>query len=139
MLLLNDTVSPLRRHIRASPMSQRQPARSMRHVALLIESSGSYGRGLLSGIARYNRQQGGWSTYFRPLGLSDGPPQWLRQWDGDGILVRSTRRELIDLARRSRLPTVNLRLGSAEPDLPSVIVDDNQIARLAWQHLRDRG
>ncbi|HSV14432.1 MAG TPA: hypothetical protein VLI90_09240, partial [Tepidisphaeraceae bacterium] len=45
---------------------QRKP--TMRHVALLIESSGSYGRGLLRGIAKYNREHGRWSTYFRPHG-----------------------------------------------------------------------
>jgi LacI family transcriptional regulator len=32
-----------------------------RHVALLIESSRSYGRGLLRGIAEYARLQGGWA------------------------------------------------------------------------------
>src|SRR5207244_3176498 len=84
MLLLNDTLT-----FRKAPARAEALPRPMRHVALLIESSGSYGRGLLAGIARYNRQHGGWSTYFRPQSLSDGPPQWLRDWRGDGILIRS--------------------------------------------------
>src|SRR4051812_22909851 len=68
-------------HDTIPPRSSHQ---QMRHVALLIETSGSYGRGLLRGIAKYNRAYGGWSTYFRPHGLADSPPKWLRKWEGDG-------------------------------------------------------
>jgi len=33
-------------------------------VALLLETSGHYGRGLLSGIIRYSRLHGPWSLYI---------------------------------------------------------------------------
>src|SRR5690348_9423879 len=60
------------RRIEAAPRDT-----SMRHVALLIESSGSYGRGLIQGIARYHHQHAAnWSIYFRPHGLADPPPTW---------------------------------------------------------------
>src|SRR2546423_1790208 len=107
MLLLNEKIPVVK--CAGDPAPSVAP-RSMRHVALLIESSGSYGRGLLAGIARYNRERGGWSTYFRPLGLSDRPPEWLSDWRGDGILIRSARPELTDFAARSNLPAVNLRV-----------------------------
>src|SRR5207247_3257286 len=42
-----------------------------RHVALLIETSRSYGRGLLRGIIRYQREHGPWSIYFEPRGVND--------------------------------------------------------------------
>jgi LacI family transcriptional regulator len=49
----------------------------MKHVALLIETSSSYGRGLLHGISKYNRAHGRWSTYIRPQGMNDDLPEWL--------------------------------------------------------------
>ena len=69
----------------------------MRHVALLIETSGSYGRGLLRGVARFNRERGRWSTYFRPHGLGTPPPKWLESWKGDGILARVDNKRLVDV------------------------------------------
>jgi hypothetical protein len=56
----------------------------MRHVAILVETSRAYGRGLLRGIARYHREHAQWSTYFQPQGLGDPPPPWLASWRGDG-------------------------------------------------------
>ena len=38
---------------------------SMRQVAIMIETSRAHGRGLLQGIARYNRERGQWSTDFQ--------------------------------------------------------------------------
>ena len=58
------------------------------HVALLIETSRAYGRGLLRGIIRYQREHGPWSIYFQPRGINDPAPGWLRNWKGDGILAR---------------------------------------------------
>src|SRR5262245_14793722 len=117
MLLFNDSAPSLRparrqrapqgKNLRASQALAPSP-RTMRHVALLIESSGAYGRGLLQGIARYNRERGGWSTYFRPQGLGDAPPSWLETWKGDGILARSVSPEIVQLTQRNGVPLVNL-------------------------------
>src|SRR4051812_32486861 len=106
MLLINDNATllratrPTRLRAASAPVSaavlparaatpEHQRPSGVRRVALLIETSGSYGRGLLQGIARYNRERGGWSTYFRPQGLVDPLPDWIRHWGGDGILIRA--------------------------------------------------
>src|ERR1700722_3257936 len=81
----------------------------MLHVALLIETSGSYGRGLLRGVSKYNREHGGWSTYFHPHGLGDPPPPWMTNWKGDGILARIDTPEIAELLLKSGVPVVNLR------------------------------
>jgi LacI family transcriptional regulator len=111
----------------------------MRHVALLIETSGSYGRGLLRGVAKYNRDHGGWSTYFHPHGLGDPPPAWLTSWKGDGILARVETRQIADVLSHSGVPVVNLR--GTVPDLgfPYVGPDHALIAKLAAEHLLERG
>ena len=82
----------------------------VRHVALLIETSRSYGRGLLRGIIRYQREHGPWSIFFEPRGVNDSAPAWLESWRGHGILARSL---LVALWRRAE------RAGSA-PLAPSL-------------------
>jgi LacI family transcriptional regulator len=111
----------------------------VRHVALLIETSGSYGRGLLRGVAKYNREHAGWSTYFHPHGLGDPPPGWLTSWKGDGILARIDTQAIADLMSRSAVPVVNLR--GTVPNLPFPYVgpDHAQIAKVAAEHLLERG
>ncbi|HEX4056035.1 MAG TPA: DNA-binding transcriptional regulator [Tepidisphaeraceae bacterium] len=111
----------------------------MRHVALLIETSGSYGRGLLRGVSKYNREHGGWSTYFHPHGLGDPPPPWLTNWKGDGILARIDTPEIAQLVLKSGVPVVNLRGTVGELPFPYVGPDHDQIAKLAAEHLLERG
>lgn len=111
----------------------------MRHVALLIGTSGAYGRGILRGIARFNREHKGWSTYFQPHGLNEPPPPWVKDWRGDGILATIRDRSMARLLHRLDLPVVNLR--GALPDLkfPYVGLDQHQTAALAADHLLRRG
>src|SRR5437868_1131918 len=83
--------------------------RHVPHVAVLIETSRGYGRGLLQGVARYNRQHGPWSMYFEPHGLDDPPPGWLRTWKGDGILARINDEPMAQVIRATGLPVVDVR------------------------------
>lgn len=115
------------------------PGAALRHVAVLIETSGSYGRGILQGIAKYNRAHGGWSTFFRPEGPKTPPPAWLRGWKGDGILARIDPRELTALSRRSRVPIVNLRGSGDALPFPHVTTDNAEVGQLAAVHLLERG
>jgi LacI family transcriptional regulator len=111
----------------------------MRHVALLIETSGSYGRGLLRGVAKYNRDHGGWSTYFHPHGLGDAPPAWLTNWKGNGILARIETQQIADALARTGAAIVNLRGTISTLPFPYVGPDHAQIAKLAADHLLERG
>lgn len=111
----------------------------MKHVALLIETTGSYGRGLLAGIARYNRQHGRWSTYVRPWALSDPLPQWLKSWKGDGMLVRIETQEMADVVRKTGAAVVNLRGVLPNLTFPYVVIDHKEVGRVAAEHLKNRG
>ncbi len=111
----------------------------MRRVALLIETSREFGRGLLRGIARYNQERGQWLTYCRPHGLGDMSYSWLRGWQGDGILARITDRRMAASIARLKVPTVNLRGRLAGLPFPYVGVDNEAIARIATEHLLSRG
>lgn len=111
----------------------------MRQVAILIETSRAYGRGLLRGIARYNRERGQWSTFFQPQGLGDPAPAWLPGWQGDGILARIDNRPVARAVRKAGVPVVNMRGTMADLPFPFIGSDNLAIARLAAEHLLERG
>ena len=111
----------------------------MKRVALLIETSRAYGRGLIRGAAQYNHEHGRWSVYFQPHGLDDPPPQWLRKWRGDGILARIGDRACADLVLKLGVPVVALRAMLRDLGLPLIEVDNRAVAQMAVEHLRQRG
>jgi LacI family transcriptional regulator len=111
----------------------------MRHVALLIETSGSYGRGLLRGVARYNREHTGWSTYFHPHGLGDPPPPWLKKWRGDGVLARISSQAITNMLVKLKLPVVNMRLTAHDDPFPYVGLNHEKVSELAAEQLMSLG
>jgi len=110
------------------------------HVALLIETSREYGRGLLRGVARYNQQHGPWSIYFKPHGWGDAPPKWLTEWQGHGILARIGNRRMLNALKQTGLPTIDLQgVMGLQEGVPFIGVDNEAVARNAAEHLIDRG
>lgn len=111
----------------------------MRHVAILVETARAYGRGVIRGVARYNRRQGHWSTYFQPQGLGDPPPPWLRKWKGDGIIARIDTAATARVVANVGVPVVNLRSTLPHLPFPFIGADNRAVARLAADHLLERG
>ena len=111
----------------------------MRHVAILVETARAYGRGVIRGIASYNRQRGNWSTYFRPQGLGDKPPPWLKRWKGDGIIARIDNMQTANAVAEVGVPVVNLRSTLPHLPFPFIGTDNEVVARLATRHLLERG
>ncbi len=119
----------------------RSPARRprRRQVALLIETSNAYARGLLQGVVHYIREHEPWSFYLMEQGRGDDPPPWLARWKGDGIIARIETPRIAAAVVRAALPAVDLSAGRLVPELPWVETDDEQIAGLAASHLLERG
>jgi LacI family transcriptional regulator len=111
----------------------------LRHVALLIESSRAYGRGLLSGVARYVHTHRHWSVYVQVRGSEDPAPPWLRGWKGDGILARVEDRTMERAVHRAGVPTIDLRGNLDLKRIPLLETNDRSVARLAFEHLAARG
>ena len=112
---------------------------SLRRVALLIEASRAYARGLVQGVAQYDREHKGWSIHYTPRGLDDPPPTWLRSWEGDGILARINDPRMAKAVARKQVPVVELRRALRQRDTPSIGPDDAAVAQLAAEHLRACG
>jgi len=111
----------------------------MRHVAVLVETARAYGRGVIRGIARYNRRWGRWSIYFQPQGLGDPPPPWFTHWNGDGIIARIDNPKTARVIAALGVPVVNLRSTVQNLPFPFIGADNQAVARLAAEHLLERG
>lgn len=135
----------------ATPMetSNRNDRDARFRVALIVETSNEYARGLLRGIAQYSGEHGPWSLSISEHGpwLSDFHgegkdtvlPDWLEHWVGDGIIARVESPSLARLIERKGLPTVDVGAFHAIEDLPWVVTDDVAVAQLAFEHLTERG
>lgn len=112
-------------------------AESLKKIILLIETSREFGRELLNGIARYSKLHGPWSFYLEPRGLKSSIPR-IKNWNADGIIMRNSviSSDLINL----KLPTVLcLHESRRLKHLPVVVTDSKVVAKLASEHLLNRG
>jgi LacI family transcriptional regulator len=110
-----------------------------RTVALLVETSNHYARGLLTGIIQYTREHERWSTYLAEHGRGDAPPEWLSHWKGDGIIARIENARIAEAVVASGLPAVDVSAANVVPNLPWVETDDAAVAAAAFGHLAERG
>ena len=116
-----------------------KPAAQPRQVALLIETSNAYARGLLGGIRQYLLTNPGWSIYLGEHSRHDTDLSWLQGWQGDGVIARIENAQIAEGVKALGLPAVDLSAGRLLPDLPGVETDDEKIATMALDHLVARG
>lgn len=105
------------------------------HVAICVDKTRTYGRGLLQGIADYVESHQPWSIYLEPHADGTLAPEWLREWRGDGILAFVGDRRLAQRLARSLIPTVDIYGHTADLNLPHVGNDDVRIGSMAAEHL----
>ncbi len=114
---------------------RRRPPR----VALLVETTRTYIRELLAGVRHYVAAHGPWSCFLELRALESGPPLWLKNWDGDGILTRTFTQEMADVVASTGLPAVELRATSLRSTLPFVGMDNRRIGQMVADHFFGRG
>jgi LacI family transcriptional regulator len=108
-------------------------------VALLIESSRNYGRGILRGVAQYAHVRGPWSFYAQERELHSGIPAWLKNWKGHGIIARIEDRRTAKALLRLGLPVVDVLGNSRFEHIPGFDTDADAVARLAVDFLLRAG
>jgi LacI family transcriptional regulator len=111
----------------------------MPKVALLVETSNTYARGLLQGIVSYIHEHGPWSIYLAEHSRGQRLPAWLNRWNGNGVIARIENPSIAATVRKLRTPAVDMSAARLIPALPWVETDDVAIAHLAAQHLLERG
>lgn len=108
-------------------------------VALLIETSRNYGRGILQGVARYAQAHGPWSFFIEERELHSGIPDWLKRWRGDGIIARIEDKRMAQMLLQLGCPVVDLLCSTPSERIPGFTTDSNEVARLAAQFFRNAG
>ena len=106
-------------------------AASIPRVALLIESSRTYGRGILRGIARYAHMNGPWSVYSQERELHSGIPGWLKEWNGDGIIARIEDRRMANALLGLGHPVVDVLGNSRFEAILGFDTDAGAVAQMA--------
>lgn len=107
-------------------------------VALLVESSRSYGRELLKGIALFARTRTNWSLLHQEMSIDELPPDWLESASIAGVIARVDRHSVRQL-EKLEVPVVDVRCRQRFRNMPRVDTNDRLVARLAFDHLRERG
>ncbi len=126
--------------LRAMSIHRTSPTSNLtRRVAVLVETDDSWGRSVIEGVADFAEKHGRWLLVIEPrdrqrrLALPDG-------WHGHGVIARLGNRWLADHLRSSGLPVVDTdTVMIRETWACRVVTDDQERARLALNHLRDRG
>jgi LacI family transcriptional regulator len=110
-----------------------------KRVALLIETSTSWGSQIIAGISDYVRRHERWLLYVDHRGVFEQQtvPDW---WEGDGVIARVISPMLVRHVKNHRLPCVNvsqIRLPGA--DIQQVTTDERHVGMLAAQTLLRAG
>ena len=116
--------------------------RPNRRVAVVIEASNAYARGLLAGIHRHVREHEPWTVFLPEHGRGTPPLEALSKWVGDGVIARieteATGKAVAKLRRKLGIPVIDVSAARLVADLPYVETDDAAIAALAADHFLER-
>src|SRR5687768_18413290 len=113
-------IAPVTKSTSTKAMEKRARRRHIPRVALLIETTRSYGRNVLRGVGDYERVHGPWLFHVpTEMPVKGVPPK--DEWDGDGIIAQPRQdqaflKELND----SGLPVVSLSGPPGTGGLPAV-------------------
>ena len=108
------------------------------HVLLLVDTAAPFGRSVIQGIGRYALENGPWSIQFVYRALDSLPPQWLKQWRGDGIISRTVNLKQAKMLWATKVPLVELH-SHPKIGVPQVRIDLVMEGRMAVDHLLNCG
>ncbi|MCJ7777296.1 MAG: DNA-binding transcriptional regulator [Sedimentisphaerales bacterium] len=116
-----------------------------RKVILMMETSRTYGRSILRGIARYSRGHGNWIFYkkapfYWKTGGGKVTLEKIFKMEADGLILREQRtRQQTEKFLAMGLPTVVSPYTEPFPGLPNIVTDDAAIGKMAAEYLLHRG
>ena len=116
-----------------------RPTKNLR-IALLIETSTSWGAQIVRGIGEYaQRQSHPWTFYIEPRGRSE-QLHLPAGWQGDGIIARVTTQALCDEIVATGVPAVNVSWFEFSRDrLATCTVDEAAVGKTAADYFLQRG
>jgi LacI family transcriptional regulator len=118
-------------------------AAKSRRVALIYDATLPADVKVMSGVASYLQQGSPWSVYIEETALHAQRLPELRSWQGDGIIADLDDPRVAEQIQNCGIPTVAFGSGYGWYDpssgVPYFYTDSREIARLAAEHLMERG
>ena len=110
-----------------------------KRIALLIETSTSWGTNIVKGVADYALTHENWFFRLEPSGKNERLTL-PSGWDGDGIIARVTYEELAQQIAKTNKPAVNVSWYSFDIEhISSCITNEVIAARMIADHFLERG
>ncbi|AQQ69785.1 Xylose operon regulatory protein [Limihaloglobus sulfuriphilus] len=106
-------------------------------IALLIETSTSYGRTLIRGILKYANAAASWVFYNEPRGFADALPE-AAVHDFDGLIMRDTP-DNMKLLRLGIPAVVSIRHEKSIKGVPNIVSDSRLIGEMAAHYMLEKG
>lgn len=117
------------------PASQR----TLRRVAVLVETSTTWGRAVLRGINSWRLGHGPWEIFVEARGIEEHlrvPPGWR----GDGVIARVSNPQMARELSALNIPVINVSgIEIDGTDFPRVSTDLEASAKLAAKYFLERG
>ena len=114
-------------------------AQPLRRVAVLVETSTTWGRAVLRGINSWRLGHGPWEIFVEARGIEEHlrlPPGWR----GDGVIARVSNPLMARELKALKIPVVNVSgIEIAKADFRRVSTDFAASARLAAKYFLERG
>lgn len=108
-------------------------------VAVLVETSSTWGRNVCAGVQQYAARHGPWLVFIEPRG-GEEPITLPHGWRGDGVIARINNPRLASELVSLKIPTVNVSgIRISENPFPCVTTDLSASGRMAAQYFLDRG
>lgn len=110
-----------------------------REVAIVMEASASFSRGVLEGVSRWIGEHEGWMITIDDREPGVPIPGWLLRWDVHGVISGLGESSLPRAWRAGQRPVVHVCRRMPSAPLPGVYPDDEAAVRLGLEHLAGRG
>ncbi|MEM6748845.1 MAG: DNA-binding transcriptional regulator [Planctomycetota bacterium] len=112
---------------------------TVRRVVLIIETSRSFGRGCLTGIAAYVRSHGPWSIYQHERSSNAEVPAEVRDWRPHGVIARIETDRVAEFVAGLQVPAVDLRCRYHINGVARLTVASESCVAQALEHFASRG
>lgn len=89
---------------------------------------------MFKGVQRFVMENRNWAVFFQDRGLLEGMADWIKKWNGDGILSRTSIHSLYRQLREKNIPMLEL-LGDGDKIPGNILCDEYDVGRVAAEHL----
>lgn len=111
----------------------------VKHIALLVDASRAYGRGICTGVSRFAMERDDWNILLQEQKSVPDISLWLKRNKVDGIIAFIPDKKLGKQLKAARVPVVDVHGQGNCPGVPVFDTDPYQTARLVADFFMQAG